>query len=297
MSGTSLGNRPDALLPRPPGGNLPGALLALAAHAMLALALTVSVNWRSQPTTDVVAAELWASVPQVAAPPAPTAPAPAPAPPTPPPPTPAPTPKPEPKAVPPTPAPTPKPTARAEPQPKEADIATERAERRKAEADKQKREDLAEAERKKAEADKKKREDEARQAREAAAAQDKRLAEQREANLRRIMGAAATAASGRSAGAASQDASPSAAYAGRVAALIRRASVFTGSVPGNPAVEVEVRTSPSGGILARRIIKSSGHPPWDEAVLQAIDKTGTLPRDVDGRVPSQMIISFRPKEE
>ncbi|HLL17526.1 MAG TPA: energy transducer TonB, partial [Rubrivivax sp.] len=111
------------------------------------------------------------------------------------------------------------------------------------------------------------------------------------------MGAAATAASGRSAGAASQDAAPSAAYAGRVAALIRRASVFTGTVAGNPAVEVEVRTSPSGGILARRIIKSSGHPPWDEAVLQAIDKTGTLPRDVDGRVPPQMIISFRPKEE
>jgi colicin import membrane protein len=288
MSGGSLANRPDALLPRPPGGNVPGAVLAVAAHAVRALALTVSVNWRSQPSTDVVAAELWASVPQMAAPPAP---------PPPPPPAPTPTPTPEPKVVPPTPAPTPKPTPRVEPQPKEADIATERAERRKAEADKQKREDLAEAERKKADADKKKREDEARQAREAAAAQDKRLAEQREANLRRIMGAAATAASGRSAGAASQDAAPSAAYAGRVAALIRRASVFTGSVAGNPAVEVEVRTSPSGAILARRIIKSSGHPPWDEAVLQAIDKTGTLPRDVAGRVPPQMIISFRPKEE
>ena len=293
MSAASLPDRADALLPRAPGGNGAGAVLALVVHAGLAVALALSVNWRSQPT-DVVAAELWASVPQVAAPPPPAAqPAPTPAP------QPEPRVAPPPPPPPPAPTPTPKPTPRVEPQPKEADIATERAERRKAEAekaDKKKREDLLEAERKKAEADKKKQEDAARQAREAAA-QEKRLAEQREANLRRIMGAAATAASGRSAGAAAQDAAPSTAYASRVAALIRRASVFTGSVPGNPAVEVEVRTSPTGTILSWRVVKSSGHKDWDDAVLQAIEKTGTLPRDTDGRVPPQMIISFRPKEE
>lgn len=293
MSASALTTRHDTLLPRPPGGNGPGALLALAVHAGLVVALTVSVDWRSQPT-DVVAAELWASVPQVAAPPPP----------------PAPEPQPEPRVAPPPPAP---PPPRSETQPNEADIAIERAERRKAEAEKKKREDLAEAERKKIEADKKeaekkkeadkkeadkkKRDEEAREAREAAAAQDKRLAEQREANLRRMMGDAATAANGRSAGTAAQDAAPSAAYAGRVAALIRRASVFTGSVPGNPAAEVEVRASPSGTILSWRIVKSSGHKAWDDAVLQAIEKTGTLPRDTDGRVPAQMIINFRPKDE
>jgi len=41
---------------------------------------------------------------------------------------------------------------------------------------------------------------------------------------------------------------------------------------------------------------SSGNKAWDEAVLKAIDKTATLPRDEDGRVPSVLEISFRPKD-
>jgi len=58
---------------------------------------------------------------------------------------------------------------------------------------------------------------------------------------------------------------------------------------------VEVRTSPDGTIIARKIIKSSGVKAWDEAVLKAIDKTEVLPRDTDGRVPPALIIEFRPK--
>jgi colicin import membrane protein len=283
----------DALLPRPPGGNGAGAMLALLVHAGLLVALTLSVDWRTRPA-DVVAAELWASVPQVAAPP------PAPQPEPTPPPRPAPEPKPEPRPAPPPPAETTRPA--------EPDIAIEREARRKAAEEKRQRDEAAAAERRRAdeaerrraeaEAERKRREDEARQAREARE-QEKRLAQLREENLRRIMGEAATAttATGRSAGTAAADAAPSAAYAGRVAALIKRASVFTGTVPGNPATEVEIRTGPSGTILARRIVKSSGHKPWDDAVLQAIDKVGTLPRDTDGRVPPQLIVAFRPKDE
>ena len=33
-----------------------------------------------------------------------------------------------------------------------------------------------------------------------------------------------------------------------------------------------------------------------QAVLKAIDKTATLPRDEDGRVPPVLEISFRPKD-
>jgi colicin import membrane protein len=279
MSAASLAH--DALLPRAPGGTGAGAALAVLVHAGLLVALTTSIDWRSQPQ-EVVAAELWASVPQIAAP-AP-APAPEPAPP----------------------APPPAPTLRTQAPEREADIAIEQQKKRKAEEQRKKAEAEAERERErtetlnkkkereKAEADKKKREQEARDA----AAEEKRLAEQREANLRRMMGEAAqaTTGTGRSGGTAAQDAAPSAAYAGRVAALIRRNSVFTGSVPGNPAAEVEVTAAASGTIIARRLVKSSGHKPWDDAVLQAIDKVGTLPRDTDGRVPSSMIIAFRPKE-
>ena len=52
----------------------------------------------------------------------------------------------------------------------------------------------------------------------------------------------------------------------------------------------------NGTIIARRLVKSSGHAAWDDAVLRAIDRTGTLPRDTDGRVPSTLIVAFRPKE-
>ena len=290
----------DALLPRAPGGNGPGAALALLVHAGLLAALTVSVDWRAR-TPDVVSAELWASVPQAAAPPAPEAPpqpAPSPAPPPAPAPAPAPTPAPAP-------APTPA-SPKAVPPPAEPDIATQRAERRKDEADRKKAEAEAETERKRLAADKKRSEDEkakreqAAQAAREAQAQEERLAKQREENLRRMMSQAGGVTGGTgpatSTGTAAQSAAPSAAYAGRLVALIRNNLVFTGTTPDNNAAEVEVNTTPSGTILSHRLLKSSGHKDWDEAVLRAIDRTPALPRDVDGRVPSRLVITFRPRE-
>jgi colicin import membrane protein len=44
------------------------------------------------------------------------------------------------------------------------------------------------------------------------------------------------------------------------------------------------------------VVDSSGNPAWDEAALKAIDRTGSLPRDVDGRVPSPIIIVVRPTD-
>lgn len=291
MTATALGH--DTLLPRPPGGNGAGAVLALLVHGGLLLALTTAVEWRTH-TPDVVSAELWASVPTIAAPVAETAPAPTP----------------EPAAAP-APAPTPPPPApRAEPRPAEPDIATARAERRKAEAEARK---AAEVERRKADAERRKAEADARQKaevdkRRAAAekarleaaarkADDERLARQREENLKRIMGQAggATSVSGGT-GSAAQSAAPSAAYAGLVAARIRPNIVYAGTMPGNAAAEVEVRAAPGGTIIARRLVKSSGQADWDTAVLRAIDRTPSLPRDADGRVPSTLIIAFRPQE-
>lgn len=270
----------DALLPRAPGGNGPGAALALLVHAGLVAALTVSVDWRTQ-SSDVVAAELWAAVPQAAAPiPAVVAPVA------------------QPPAPPPTVAPPPPPAAA---RPVEADIATERAERKKADAERKKAEAAADAEanRKKrelADADRKKRDLADREAREAreAKAEDERLARQREENLRRMMGQAGTVTAGT--GTAAQAAAPSAAYTGRLVALIRGNLVFTGSLSDNNAAEVEVSAAPGGAIISRRLVKSSGHKDWDDAVLRAIDKTATLPRDTDGRVPPRLIIAFRPKD-
>ena len=125
-------------------------------------------------------------------------------------------------------------------------------------------------------------------------AEEARLARQREENLKRIMGQAGASGGPQATGTAQQSSGPSAAYGGRVAARIKPNVVFTDVAPGNPRAEVEVRTQPDGTITSRRLVKSSGNPDWDEAVLRAIDRTSTLPKDTDGRVPSSLVIGLRP---
>lgn len=271
----------DVLLPQPAGGTGLGAAMAVVVHAGLVLALTVSVDWRAH-EPETVAAELWAAVPEAAAPQAEPVPEPAPVPP------------PPPVAAP---APAPPPVA----QPSEADIAIERAERKKAEDERKRAEAAAEALRKRelAEADRKKREQaeaDARELREQRAEED-RLARQREENLRRMMGQAGGAATGTGgSGTAAREAAPSADYAGRIKAAIRRNIVFTGAAEIQATTEVEVRTAPAGTILSARITKPSGHKDWDEAVMRGLDKTGKLPPDTDGRVPPTLTLVFRPRE-
>jgi len=125
---------------------------------------------------------------------------------------------------------------------------------------------------------------------------------QREENLKRIIGraggtgAAAGAGAGAAAGNAARDAAPSAAYAGRLKAVIKPNILLVGDVNGNPITEVEVRCAPDGSITGRRISKPSGNSVWDDTVLRAIDRTGTLPRDTDGRMPTTLILVF-PRQE
>jgi colicin import membrane protein len=300
------GHTRDALAPRPPGGTWRGLALSLLAHALLFAALLWGVRWAT-PTPETMSAELWASVPRAAAPPPAPVAAPAPAP--------APTPAPAP--------PPPRPAPPPEPAPK-ADIAIEQA-RREA-ADKQRAAQQAKAEkeklekvkrdndkREKDERERKDKEARAKEARDkearakaeaeadkkAAAQAEQRLAKQREENLARMMGQLGNAGpSGSpnpraSAGAAG---GPSTSYAGRIVAAIKPNIVFADTPSGNPAAEVEVRAGPSGSIIGRTLVKSSGNAEWDDAVLRAIDRTGTLPRDVDGRVPPRLTITFRPRD-
>jgi colicin import membrane protein len=94
-------------------------------------------------------------------------------------------------------------------------------------------------------------------------------------------------------GASARSSGPSASYAGRVAAIIKRNTRFIETVAGDPPVEVEVRLAPDGTIVGQRLIKSSGNKARDDAVLRGIDATERLPRDIDGRVPSLMVLSVR----
>ena len=282
----------DPLRPRPPGGTGAGVALSLTVHAALFAALAFGVAWR-MPTPTPISAELWAAVPQAAAPPEPAAPPP-------PPPAQAPEPRPSPevrKEAAPPPAP-----------PRDADIALERererqarekVERERAEKAAQEKAQREKALKEKAEREKAERERRVREEKEAkeAQAEAERVARQREDNLRRLMAQAGQAASAAGVrGTAAADAAPSANYRGLLVRAIKPNIVFTGSLPGNPAAEVEVRAAPGGTILGAKLVKSSGNKEWDEAVLRAIDRTGALPRDVDGRVPATLVISFRPRD-
>jgi colicin import membrane protein len=119
---------------------------------------------------------------------------------------------------------------------------------------------------------------------------------QRAANLKRMAGLAGATGSNGATGTALRSSGPSASYGGRIRASIRPNIVFVDDVSGNPMAEVEVRTTSDGSIASRRLIKTSGVKSWDDAVLRAIDKTEKLPPDTDGRVPTTLIISFRPKD-
>jgi len=289
----------DALLPRADARLGLGALLALLAHAGLIGALALGLNWRLPQPEVVASAELWAAVPQVAAPPPSPSPSPSPTP------TPAPTP-PEPR---PEPAP-PKP-AEAD---REAEIALEKAAKRKKEqqaareaAEREKRAQEKALLLKKAAEDKRLAdekivqrqrqaalEDQRKQAKEATL-QEANTAKQREENLKRMLGQAGATGSANATGNAARDAAPSAAYAGRIKARIKPNIVLTQEVLGNPIAEVEVRCAPDGSIVGRRIVKTSGNPVWDDTVLRAIDRTAKLPLD-NGQILPTMLLVF-PRQE
>ena len=299
-----------AFQPPKPGGTGRSVALALLAHGLLLLALTWGIRWNSEPNNLSVSAELWSALPQEAAPPL-QEPEPQDPPPTPalPPPEPVPV-KAEPKPTPPAP-----PKAAVQPDRADADIALQKE---KAVREKKEREDKqlkdkelkAKAEKLKAEklkeqqeredkerekkklAEKAKAEEKAKQQAEA----DKRSEAQRQENIRRMQGMAGATGSDDAKGTALKSSGPSASYAGRIRARIKPNITFNDDVDGNPKAEVEVRVAPDGTILSRKLTQTSGNKAWDDAVLKAIDKTGTLPRDTDGQVPSVMVISFRPKD-
>ena len=292
----------DQFTPPPAPGRGRAVTLAVLAHLLLLGALTWGVAWKSGSDQPAVVAELWSAVPQQAAPRAvePPSPPQPPMPPTPPKP-----PPPEPPVVVPTPPkvtpPPPAPPQRAEPDTREADIAVEREKQRVEQEKKDKlqkeKAEREKAEREKADKEQKKLAEEKRKKDEAIEkASAKAADERRQENIRRMQGLAGATGAPTATGTAERDSGPSGGYGGRVAAKVKPNIVYPDTVSGNPRAEVEVRTSPDGTIVGTRLTKSSGNKAWDDAVLRALEKTATLPRDTDGRVPSALVIGFRPQD-
>lgn len=279
--------------------------LAVLAHLLLLAALTWGVNWKRSDQTASFEAELWSSVPQQAAPRAVEPPPPPPPAPTPP--VPAPTPAPEAPKV--SPAPDVDIALEQEKkrklleQKKEAEAAELKKEKALAEKAKEKEKELKAKEelaKRKAAEDAKKLAEKKQEAKDLEKLQQQKLAEatkkQRDDAMKRMLGMAGATGGAEATGAAQKSSGPSASYGGKVRAKVKPNIVFTDDIAGNPSAEVEVRTTPDGTIISQRLVKSSGNKAWDDAVIKAIIRTETMPRDVDGKVPTPMILAFKPKE-
>ncbi len=295
--------------PPPAPGTGRSLTLALFVHGLLLVALTAGIQW-NQENPLAAEAELWAAVPVAAAP------------------------KLVEVEPPPPPPPAPKEVAKPPPPAPDQDAEIALAKRRKQLDDEKKLQQAKEAERRqaelkkaeqkkaeekkaklKAEEDKRQleakreeeRKDKERKDKEAkklqaqkeakqAAEEAKKLEAIRNDNMKRMAGLAGATGGDNATGSAQRSAGPSDSYGGRIRARIKPNIVFTEEVVGNAPAEVEVRCAPDGTIVGKKLVKSSGNTAWDNAVLKAIDKTEVLPRDVDGRVHSPLLISFRPKD-
>ena len=275
----SAADRIDFAPPRDPG-SVRAFGLAMLAHALLIAALTWGVNWKHSDLSVAFEAELWSSIAQEAAP----------------------------KLVEVTPPPSPEPAPKVQeaphPTPK-VDIALEQEKKRQlleqqklqaqteAKAEKERKRKQEQAKLKAAE-DAKKAEAKKQNVKEQASAAA--LEAQRQQNIERAMGLAGATGGQTTKGTALQSSGPSASYGGKVKARVKPNIVFTDDIVGNASAEVEVRTALDGTIMSQRLVKSSGNKAWDDAVVKAIIRTEIMPRDVDGRVPTPMIIEFRPKD-
>ena len=126
-------------------------------------------------------------------------------------------------------------------------------------------------------------------AKEEAAAPEATQAKLRQEQLQRIQGLAHATGSPDAKGAALRASAPSASYAGKIIEQIKENTTFTDASAGRPWVVVLVKTTQSGFIVNRYVVSTSGNKAWDAAVLRAVDKMATVPRDDDGRIPDVLL--------
>ncbi len=259
-----LAPRPDDRPPREEDWST-GVTISIVAHATLIGALVWGLHWRSSEVVVATTAELWSAIPDTAAPPPVVAPPPPVETPPPPPPPAVETPKPpdivveqiKEKKPPKAPPPPPPPPKPAPPPPKPVPVPPPPAP--------------------------------------APPKMDaKAMQKLHDDNVKRMLGQMDAPANATGTGA--RNTGPSAGYPGRIIARLKPNANLIDPVPGNPEAVVQIRCAPDGTIISRRITKSSGSAVWDAAVLRAIDKTGVLPRDTDGRIPDPIELSWSPQD-
>jgi colicin import membrane protein len=242
----------------------PSALLALVVHVLLVAALMLGVHWQSR-APDVVTVELWRPPPEPVAQPAPppkVEPAPKPAPPPPP--------KPEPRIEKPDivlkakPQPKPKPRPEPPPKPKPEPVAKPKPAPPPDESMAQRL--LAEALQRE---------------------QQTLAAERERQQIKNQLERESQAARNR----AMQT------WIDKIRAKIRGKIVLPPNIPGNPEALVLVTQLPTGEVLDAKLVISSGHRAYDDAVVRAILKSSPLPKpDSAALFERELKLTFRPQD-
>ena len=128
----------------------------------------------------------------------------------------------------------------------------------------------------------------------------KETEQRRQEQIKRLKGLGEASTGPTDKASAAKASAPSGTYLGRLRARVRPNITFPESqlqaVKGNPEAEVEVTCSATGEITSKKLIRSSGNTAWDEAVMNAIEKTGTLPRDENGNMPPKISFGFKPRD-
>jgi len=91
--------------------------------------------------------------------------------------------------------------------------------------------------------------------------------------------------------------SPDAGYVDKIRTKIRMNVVLPSDIRGNPEAIFDVIQLPTGEVLSARLMKSSGHKTYDEAVERAILKSSPLPKpDRPEQFQRELQLKFKPQE-
>jgi len=90
---------------------------------------------------------------------------------------------------------------------------------------------------------------------------------------------------------------PDAAYIDRIRTRIKSHIVLPSDIKGNPEAIFDVVQIPSGDVINVKLVKSSGHQLYDEAVERAIKKSSPLPKpDRPEQFVREFTLRFKPYE-
>lgn len=86
-------------------------------------------------------------------------------------------------------------------------------------------------------------------------------------------------------------------YVSKIRGKVRGNIVLPPDIQGNPEALILVTQLPTGEVLQAKLVISSGHAAYDDAVLRAILKSTPLPKpDSPGMFQRELKLTFRPKD-